>query len=525
VTKPTQRGLFSAALLIAGVTMGSKVLGAWRDWQIVTLFGTQLVTDAYYAGFQLPSFFLILLGGVGGPFHTATIAVVGPLCHNQQPTPQAQKVVQQLWWLTLGVSGVLALLAWSAATPICRLMLDAKASPAFVQQSAQQLKLMAPIIALGPLVGIACGLQNIAGQYFWPSFAPAMLSVVLLAATMVWPGNATVLALGTVGGAAAQLLAQLPDVWRAGWFSQLGRSGDAPLTATEEGTPTENPLRQLLHMVGPAIVGTTAGQCNVYVDIYFTSMLPQGGWTAIVQANRLIQLPIGVLQSALLVPIFPRFTQHVAEGNHDGLRQAFRLGISSLWVISLPLMAIILLHGQWLIALLFERGAFNAQSTQLVYHALLGLTPLLMIYFARDTLTRVFYAFKNTKTPLYVGLVAIVFNFVLDALLVKPYGVMGITLATTCVTLINGVVLAWWLNRTHLPGLGWRTMGQDWACVMLQTGVASAASWVTFTCVPLTGWVAHGVSLLVLLVVQAALLPLLPVPAARQLVQRFAKRG
>jgi putative peptidoglycan lipid II flippase len=510
----THKGLFRAALLIGVVTIGSKLLGAVRDWQIITLFGTQLLTDAYYTGFQLPSFALILLGGVGGPFHTATVSVLTPLLDDGKPSPTARRVLSSLGGITLILGSLLALLVYWQAEPICRLMLNAQASPAFVRQAADQLRLMTPIIAIGPLVGIACGLQNLANQFFWPSFAPAALSLVLIGALACFKADAYLLAVATVVGAFAQLAVQLPDVLRAGWLTGP-KAGSASAALTQMG-----------RMIGPAIVGTTAGQCNVYVDIYFTSLLPQGGWTAVVQANRLIQLPIGVLQSALLVPVFPRFTQQVAQQDWQGLRDTFRLGISSLWVVSLPILAVIMLHGRWLIALLFERGAFTAQSTQLVYDALLGLSLSLVVYFARDTLTRVFYAFQNTRTPLVVGLAAIIINVLADALLVGPLGVKGITLATTLVTVFNGVCLAVLLQRMHLPGLGWSAMACDLGWISLQTTLAAILGWTTM--VGLDGilpvWQAQWVSLLAQLLCQAVLLFGLPVPAAKQLLSRFIKQ-
>jgi putative peptidoglycan lipid II flippase len=520
-----QKGLFQAAMLIAGVTIASKLLGAVRDWQIITLFGTQLLTDAYYTGFQLPSFALILLGGVGGPFHTATVAVATGLMDNGKPTALGRYVVRWFCLTVVGISALCAVIVYALSEPVCRLMLNAEANPMLVEQAAAQLRLMAAIIVIGPLVGIACGLQNAAQQFFWPSFAPAAMSLTLLVGLWCFAPTAQTLAIATVIGAFAQLAAQLPDLIRVGWFRPVGALAQVDGQMTPKAA-----LKQVLGMVGPAIVGTTAGQLNVYVDIYFTSALPAGGWTAVVQANRLMQLPIGVLQNALLVPVFPRFAQQVQQEDWAGLKATFRLGISSLWVVSLPILAVMWVHGKWLIQLLFERGAFNAQSTQLVFDALLGLSLCLIIYFARDTLTRVFYAFKDTKTPLWIGLAAIVVNIAGDALLVGPLGVKGITLATTIVTLFNGITLACCLHAKHLPNLGWRTMLKDLAALLGLTVLSGAVGYIVLQ-VALQGWLtaaapvwlAHLISLLFQLGLQVVGLCWLPVPAARQLMQRVVK--
>jgi putative peptidoglycan lipid II flippase len=207
-----------------------------------------------------------------------------------------------------------------------------------------------------------------------------------------------------------------------------------------------------IKVLWPALISTSIGQLIIYVDSFFCSNIGEGAWTAIANANRLVQLPLGVLITAMLVPILPRFTEMAANKKNEDLKVEFRRAISFLWFLALPLSAILLALPEPIIRLLFQRGAFNAQSTYLVSTALIYLVPSIIFYMARDLITRVYFAFQDSKTPFYIAMVAIFIKAFLDWLfvIVIPLGVAGISLATSLITIFNLVLLAYFLR----PKLG-----------------------------------------------------------------------
>ncbi len=148
-----------------------------------------------------------------------------------------------------------------------------------------QLRIMVPMIVIAGLVGIGCGISNIYDEYFWPSMAPAVASVAIILAVLGFKDEAGLcLGVGTTIGALGQLLVQYPGIMRARPnFFKLDL-----LSKIEPGT------KEYLTMLWPAFFTTGIGQLTVYVDMFFTSRLEQGGWTAIVNANKLVQLPLGV---------------------------------------------------------------------------------------------------------------------------------------------------------------------------------------------------------------------------------------
>jgi putative peptidoglycan lipid II flippase len=149
----------------------------------------------------------------------------------------------------------------------------------------------------------------------------------------------------------------------------------------------------------------------------------------------------------MLVPIFPLFNTFVAKNDMESLKHYAHKAIITLWFLAFPILIFILLFSVDGIRVLLERGAFDRNATLMVSHALIFLSFSIIPYMARDTVTRIFYAFDDAKTPLLVGLLAIIVNAVMDWLLVGPLGIGGITLSTTIVTIFNMTLLTFLLRR------------------------------------------------------------------------------
>ncbi len=459
--------LLKAAGLIAAVTILSKLLGMVRDIGIGSVYGASVVSDSYFAAFQLPSFAIVLLGGLGGPFHTATVAVFSRLIKdNAYPGDRAKRLASTFLTLTGIVFAILSGLIFWLAEPIMTTILHG-APPDKIAMATAQLKIMSPIIFTGGLVGIFYGILNVYSVFFWPSLSPAALSLFILFVLFLFPNQdktGQLLAWATLGGAILQVLMQVPDFLKRRFSVMPALDWRAP------------EIRQISEILFPALISTTIGQLNVYVDMFFTSYLPIGGWTAVILGNRLIQFPIGVLQTALLVPIFPRFSRNAADGNHEAIKRDFRTGVVSLWLISVPMLVLLLLFTEPIIRLIFQHGRFTADGTHMVSQAMIGLAFQMLPYFARDSMTRVFFAFQDSKTPLVVGLIAILFNGLFDWLFAGQLGmgVMGITLSTTAVTLMNMCILGV-LSKHHIKDLGFREMVLPFAKVVT-AGSAMAAT-------------------------------------------------
>ncbi len=448
---PKTQGLLKTAGIMAGLLLLSKLAGFVRDIMIAQTYGFSLITDAYFAAFQLPQFSLILLGGLGGPFHTATVSVLTQLLEKHpdgslKPSTQAKALAATLTTMTGVLFALLSIVVFFNANAIMGFILGSEAKPELVAMSSRQLQVMSPIILIGGLVGFLYGALNLLHVYVWPAVSPVVMSVVMIAGLWIWGAESSglMLAWASLLGAILQWLLQVPEFLGKG-FSFMPR--------LKEWKSPE--AQQWYTLLWPAVLGSTMGQLMIYVDMFFTGYLPEGAWSAVVFSNRLIQLPLGVLQTALLVPLFPRLVAFVHEKNESGLSSLLVKGIGGLWFLAFPMMLILGLSPLPFIKTLFAYGNFEQSDASLLGLAIAWQSLQIIPYFARDTVTRVFYAYQDSKTPMLVGLLAIALKAFLNYIFIihLNMGVAGITSSITLITLFNLVVLSFLLKRQHFATL------------------------------------------------------------------------
>ena len=435
--------LFRTAGLIAVLTIISKVFGFWRDLAIAGTYGASMVSDAFLAACAIPSFSLILLGGVGGPFHTATIAFFSKHINNfEVEIPEnSLKVFNAFITFTVLVFGVFTVLCYFFPEPILRFILR-QAEDNYISTAVVHLKIMSPVVLIGGVVGILYGIANVYKEFITPSLGPIFVSLSIIIALFIFPADPTgnVLAWGFLIGAIGQLLFQLPSLLKN---KVIYRPNFCFLTSD---------IYKINEILFPAILSTTIGQTNVYIDMFFTSGLEEGAWSAISYSNRLYQFPAGILITAFLVPLFPMFSNFVGQQDWDSLKKYFNKGIATLWFLAFPICMFIFLFSKDAIYLLFQRGAFDAQDTLMVTKVLLFLSISIIPYVARDTLTRVFYSFNDSRTPFMVAMGAIMVKVLMNILCVDKFGLAGITLSTTIVTFFNMFMLGFLLRKKIIMG-------------------------------------------------------------------------
>ena len=442
------RKLFKIAGFVGIVILFSKLFGFLRDLVIANVFGTSITADAYNFAYLLTGNALILLGGLGGPFHSATVSTLTKVKDNSK---EAGSFLIKILLSTFIVLTLLALLVLHYKNEIVHLIvpaggLDPEYQKRLWHMTEIQIQIMSPLIVISGLLGILSGVANVYGGYFWPSFSPVLPSIAIIFFVLFYgdPALGIALGIGTLIGAVLQLLVQLPDLIKATLYENLKFSI----------VRKQKVVSDFNHFLGPALLSTTIGQLTVYIDSYFCSGLQEGSWTATVFANRLIQFPLGILLTAFLVPFFPRFSELAHSKNINELKQTSIIVIRSLWFITLPMTVYLFLFSKPVIELLFERGAFDERSSALTSSILVALLISMVAYVARDTLTRVFYSLGDSKLPLLVAVFSIILKIFLNALLVKHYAAPGIAFATSLVTVFNFLLL-FILLRNKIGCLGW----------------------------------------------------------------------
>ncbi|MEM7770248.1 MAG: murein biosynthesis integral membrane protein MurJ [Cyanobacteria bacterium P01_A01_bin.37] len=469
-TPKPSRSLVNIAGIVAIATLISKVFGLVRQQAIAAAFGVGPAVDAFSYAYVIPGFLLILLGGINGPFHSAMVSVLA-----KRDRKDAAVLVETITTLIGGALLLVSVLVFLNADPLIHLI-GPGLSPETRAIAVQQLRIMSPMAMLAGLIGIGFGTLNSADQYWLPSISPLLSSSTVLIGlgvlVMVLGGNITnpqyamvggiVLAASTLGGAVVQWLVQIPAQWRSG----LGRLR-LRFNVNEPG------VKDVLKVMGPATFASGMMQINVYTDLFFASSIPQAA-AALNYANLLVQTPLGIISSVLLVPLLPVFSRLADPRDWPELKDRIRQGLFLTALTMLPLGALMVALAFPIVRVVYERFAFDEDASVLVSSVLIAYGVGMFFYLGRDVLVRVFYGLGDADTPFRISVINIFLNAVLDFVLIRFFGVPGLVLATVGVNLLSMIALLWCLDR-KLHGLPWRT----WAMpIMLLTGGSTIAGLV-----------------------------------------------
>ena len=429
------KSVLKAAWLIAVVTVISKLIGFLRDVVVANYYGASLASDAYFYAYQFPALAVILLGGMGGPFHSATVAVFTKLVPglSEKPPEVAEKLFNTFITVSFTFFTILTILCFFFAHPIMSVIIS-DGNAELINLASTHLRIMCPTLIIGGLIGIYYGILVTYKEFILPSLSPIIVSIVIISTLLITGGDKSgiILATATVVGALCQLLLQMPKVRQIGY--RIKPNFDVINNAN---------FKQIMELLFPAILSSTVGQIHIYVDMFFASSLSEGVWTSVGYANRIFQFPVGILVTAFLVPLFPIFSRLVAENDMQGIRNYFNKGVGVLFFGAIPIIIGILIVGLDGVKLIFERGAFDERATFLVTEALWFLSFSIIPYVFRDSITRVYYSFNDSATPFFVALTSIILKVLMNILLINTLhmGIGGITLSTSMVTLFNACLL------------------------------------------------------------------------------------
>ena len=461
------RSLKGIALVVTLGTLLSKVGGLVRQLVIAAAFGVGAAYDAYNYAYVLPGFLLILLGGINGPFHSAMVSVL-----SRRPRAEGAHILAALNTSVSALLLLVTIVLVLAADPLITLVGPGLA-PELHAIARVQLQVMAPMALLAGLIGLGFGSLNAADEFWIPAISPLMSSgALILGVGLLWwqlgadialPSAAmtggVVLALATLVGALLQWLIQLPALIRQG------------LARFQLVWDWRHPgVREVWRVMGPATLSSGMLQINVFTDLFFASGI-LGAAAGLGYANLLVQTPLGLISNALLVPLLPTFARLTGPADRPQLIARIRQGLMLSAASMIPLGGLFIALGGPIVALVYERGAFDASAAKLVTGLLMAYGLGMPAYLGRDVLVRVFYALGDGTTPFRLSLAGIGLNVVFDWLLVggptpwgnhSPFnfGAPGLVLATVAINLLTCLGLLLGLQQ-RIGGLPLRRWGVD----------------------------------------------------------------
>ena len=436
-------GLLGSSFVVSIGTMLSRVLGLVRDVVLANLLGAAPNADAFFVAFKIPNFLRRLFAE--GAFSQAFVPVL-----TETREQGSHEAVRHLVDRVAGVLGgslfVLTALAMVMAPWVALIF-----APGFSRDVAK-LALTAdlivwtfPYLLLISLTGFCGAILNTYGRFAVPAYTPVLLNLSLITAAVVWaptmPEPALGLAMGVTLAGVVQLLFQLPSL------SALKLTPRPVWDTKDEG------VRKILMLMVPALFGVSVSQINLLFDTVLASLLPDGSVAWLYYSDRLTELPLGVFAIAIATVILPTLSALNTRAEPEEFSQTLAWAMRNVLLIAVPATVALWLLAEPILATLFQYGAFTDRDVEMAAASLRAYTVGLGGFMLIKVLAPGYYARQDMKTPVKIGIIAMVSNMVLNVLFVFPLmwyfemGHVGLALATSVSAWINAGLLYLGLRR------------------------------------------------------------------------------
>ena len=437
-----QTALLRAISTIGGFTMISRVLGFVRDILIASFLGASFVADVFFVAFKLPNFFRRLFAE--GAFNAGFVPLFSRI-HQTEGDQSAKAFAEQaLSVLLLTLFVLVTLFQIFMPAVITVLAPGFSGIPLKFDLAVDLTRLTFPYLMFISLVSLMGGVLNSLGRFAAVAATPVLLNICLISSLLVvapylpTPGHA--LAWGVAAAGAVQFVWLLWALQCEGWMLRLRLPRLSPRVI------------ELLKLMAPAAVGAGIVQINLVIDIVLASLLPEGSISYLFYADRLNQLPIGVVGVAVGTALLPMLSRRISDGDERGAVIALNRATEFALLLSLPAAMALAVIAEPLISVLFERGAFDADASRATSYALMAYAVGLPAYVLVKVLTPGFFARLDTKTPVRIALIALAVNLVLNIALMIPLKHAGLALATAISAWVNVWLLYSTLRRRgHFP--------------------------------------------------------------------------
>ena len=420
----------AAAFLVATSSFISRLLGVVRDRILAGQFGAGQELDIYYAAFRIPDFLfnLIVLGALSAGF----IPVISRMIRTKGGSDNAS-----IWRVSSNVMNILSLLLIILsligavfAEPLIRLITPGF-SPEAITQTAQLTRIMFISPFLLGISGVVGGMLQAYKRFFSYSMAPIFYNLgIIFGVLWLAPRFGLIgLAWGVAIGALFHLLIQLPALFSLGfrYRSVLSwKDGDT---------------REVARMTGPRVMSLAVSQINIFIITFLASKLESGSLTVFNLANNIQSFPVGIFGISFAIAAFPSFSE-VYDDDIELGKRFFSIARQILFFV-IPVTVIFITLRAQIVRVVFGTGDFDWNDTILTMNTLGFFSLSLFAQALIPLLSRVFYAKHDSRTPLYIGLACVLLNLPLSYYLSGRFGVSGLALAFSLVSIANFILL--WL--------------------------------------------------------------------------------
>lgn len=459
--------------------MISRVFGFIRDMVTAQFFGAGAAFDAFSVAFKIPNFMRRLFAE--GSFSQAFV----PVLSEYQKKESNEEVIRFI----SAMAGTLAFVL------LCVTIVGVVFAPVIVRLFAPgfdtsgprydlavtMLRITFPYLMLISLTAFSGAILNTYSRFWVAAFTPVFLNICMIMASIWFAPHLAQpiigLAWGVFFAGVVQLIFQLPF---------LKRMRLLPIPRIHFRDPG---VSRVLKLMVPALFGVSVSQVNLLLDTLFASFLMVGSVSWLYYSDRLMEFPLGVFGVAISTVILPNLSRHHAMQSKEEFSETLDWAIRCVLLVGIPAAVVLSVMSGPLLSTLFQHGKFTAYSVDMASKSLimfsLGITPFMLI----KILAAGFYAKQNMRTPVRVGVIAMVANMVFNLLLIWPLAHAGIALATSLASLVNMGFLYYFLRREniYIPRNGW---GYFAFRVFATNGVLAVFLW--YGAGDVSTWTTHG---------------------------------
>ena len=429
--------MYRSLLSVGGFTLLSRATGFVRDIVLSAVVGGGVVADAFFVAFRLPNHFRAIFGE--GAFNAAYVPSYAQILEGEGDRP-AHAFSSQIFSLLVASQVVLLAVAWAFMPALVELLAPGfHDDPEKFALTVTMTRITFPYLMFITVVTLQSGTLNANGRFAAAAFAPVLLNlttVVFLGIAFAFPNAGIAASYGTAVSGALQLLLTGYAAWRVGILEHFARPRLTPA------------VRGFFARLGPAVIGSAGTQIALFADTVIASMLPTGGVSSIYYADRMYQLPLGVIGIAAGTVLLPEMSRRIAAGDEAGALHAQNRTAALSVALTAPFFVAFIMIPDWIMRAVFEHGAYTgsaADASAAVLEAYgFGLLAIVLIRSA----TASFLARGDTRTPMLVTLVAFAVNIGLKLVLFRPFGAVGLAAATAAGSWVNlGLLVALALRR------------------------------------------------------------------------------
>mgnify|MGYP000577606269 CR=1 FL=1 len=448
--------LLRSSGVVSSMTMLSRVMGLLRDIVFARVIGADAMADAFFVAFKIPNFFRRLFAE--GAFSQAFVPV---LAEYRETGSQAavkaliDRVAGALGSVLIAIT-VLVVIASPIMTGIFAFgfWLD---HPEKFAAASSMLRITFPYLMLISLTGLAGAILNSYDRFAVPAFTPVLLNIsIIVAAIFVSPWfeePVYALAWGVLAAGVVQLIFQLP------FLARIHMVPTPTVDWRDEG------VKKVLRLMAPAIFGVSVSQINLLLDTMIASFLPTGSISWLYYSDRLSELPLGVFGVAIATVILPSLSRQHSADSPEKFNATMDWALRMILLIAIPAaLALIILAEPILLTLFYYGDVITARDMSMATLSLRAYAVGLLAFMLIKVLAPGYFARQDMKTPVRIGVIALVANMALNILLAVPLhiywgiGHVGLALATSLSAILNAGMLFLGLRKqaVYTPEQGWR---------------------------------------------------------------------